>query len=273
VIGDNFKRAGPVRCGVRLEPVPDVPALVLKGKDDYVCVADLHLGIETQLRASGFNIPSQAPKMLASLEALSSRAGRLVVLGDVKHRIPSAGAHGHREIRPFMESLLRSFESVTVVVGNHDGGLSEVLPEQCRAVQCHGTRIEDVGLFHGHMWPSEDAMRSEKLVMAHIHPSVVMVDSIGTRTNDKCWLRAKLVKKRALERYDACPQELVVVPAFNPLLTGTPVNSAGGVQLGPLFRNGFVDEGSFDVYLLDGTKLGRPKKLPARERRQRRRYL
>ena len=266
-------RSGPVRNRVRLEPVPDVPALVLRGKKTYVCVADLHLGIETQLRASGFNIPSQAPKMLASLEALASRGDRLMIMGDVKHRIPSAGAHGQKEIRPFMESLLRSFESVTVLAGNHDGGLSEVLPEGCRAIQCHGSRVEDVGLFHGHMWPSKEAMGSEKLVMAHIHPSVVMVDSIGTRTNEKCWLRARLVRERALERYDACPKELVVVPAFNPLLTGTPVNSAGGVQLGPLFKNGFVDEDSFDVYLLNGTKLGRPKRLPARERRQRRRYL
>jgi len=48
----------------------------------------------------------------------------------------------------------------------------------------------------------------------------------------------------------------VVVPAFNPLLTGTPVNGKRGTYLGPLFRNKLVDQSSLSVYLLDGSNLG-----------------
>ncbi len=53
---------------MRLEPVPDAPALLIDGDKSWVCVADLHIGIEVQLRRAGFNVPSQTTRMLASLE-------------------------------------------------------------------------------------------------------------------------------------------------------------------------------------------------------------
>lgn len=258
---------------MRIEPVPDVPALKMTGEKDRVCVADLHLGIEVQLRASGFSIPSQTRKMLESLVSLSEVARNLVVLGDVKHRIPSAGYHGSREIGPFLTKLQDHFEEIVIVAGNHDGGLSEVVPAGYRSVAGPGMRLEDVGLCHGHVWPSKDAMGGSKLVIGHVHPAVMFVDSLGTRSTEKCWLRATLDRGKVLERYDSCPEELVVVPSFNPLLTGTPVNAPGGVRLGPLFRNALVDESSYRAYLLDGANLGRPPTIAAKQRRKRAAYM
>jgi metallophosphoesterase superfamily enzyme len=66
---------------VNIEPIADTPALLMKGKESWIVVADLHIGIEVQLRHAGFNIPSQTPKMQASLESLASRGDRLLVLG------------------------------------------------------------------------------------------------------------------------------------------------------------------------------------------------
>lgn len=221
-------------------------------------VADLHLGIEIQLRRSGFNIPSQMPKMMAALESLSDPRKGLVILGDLKHRIPSVGSREDREIRALVGRMLELYKRVVLVAGNHDAGIASVLPEGCEAVSGRGTRMGDVGLFHGHIWPSEDVMSSETVVMGHVHPSVLMVDSLGTRSTEKCWARAGLVEERVLERYGSCPERIVVVPAFNPLLTGTPVNGDRGSVLGPFFRNGLVDRGSMKVHLLDGTYLGDP---------------
>jgi len=242
---------------LNLEPVADLPALIIKGHDSWVCVADLHIGIEVQLRLGGFNIPSQTPKMLASLEDLSSRGKNLLILGDLKHRIPSVGYRENKEIVPFMERLGTVYRSITMISGNHDGGISSVLPQSVRAVPGRGLRVEDIGAFHGHVWPSESVMGASQLVMGHSHPSVLLVDSMGARTNEKCWLRARLDKKRVAERYSHCPDELVVVPAFNPLLTGTPVNSPSRSMISPVFRNGLVDPKSTNVYLLDGTNLGK----------------
>jgi len=246
---------------VRFDPLPDIPALVLGDEDRTVCVADLHLGIEAQLRRSGFNIPSQAPKMLAMLEELSTKGSHLLILGDVKHRIPSVGYHEDRVVRPFLESLAETYDDVTVVAGNHDGGLSSILPEGVIALPGKGAGTGDIGFCHGHVWPSPDAMRTTALLMGHIHPSVLLVDSLGSKTNEKCWVRARLKRKLVLDRYDSCPDEIVVVPAFNPLLTGTPVNARSGAMLGPVFRNDLVDLDTMTAYLLDGSNLGHPNRV------------
>ena len=243
---------------MNLEPVPDLPALVIEGHRRWVCVADLHLGIEVQLRRAGFNIPSQAPKMLSSLESLSSQGENLLILGDVKHRIPTVSYREDKEIPPFLEKLAETFRDLTIVAGNHDGGLSSVVPPGVRAVAGKGMRIENTGICHGHVWPAREAMSGSTLVMGHIHPSVLLTDTLGTKVNEKCWVRAALRKKPVLERYPSCPRELIVMPAFNHLLTGTPVNRSSNARLGPIFRNGLVDEGSLRIYLLDGTNLGAP---------------
>lgn len=196
--------------------------------------------------------------MLSSLESLASHGDNLLILGDVKHKIPSVSYREDREIPPFLETLLSEYRNVTIIAGNHDGGLSAILPEGVQAVPGRGMRLEDMGVCHGHVWPAKETMSGSKLVMGHIHPSVLLTDTLGTKSNEKCWVRAGFRKKRVLERYPSCPNELVVVPAFNPLLTGTPVNRASSARLGPIFRNALVDEGSLVVYLLDGTNLGPP---------------
>lgn len=243
-----------------LEPVADIPALVMRGAEEWVVVADLHVGIEVQLRRSGFTIPSQMPKMKASLEALASGSRNLLILGDLKHRIPTLGHREDAEIRELLGGMLRAYRRVVLVAGNHDGGITPALPEGCVALSGRGMRVEDVGLFHGHVWPSDEVMGAGKLVMAHVHPSVMLVDSLGSRSTEKCWVRAGLVKRRVAERYRSCPSSLVIVPAFNPLLTGTPVNSDARAMLGPFFRNGLVRASSMRVHLLDGAFLGKPPK-------------
>lgn len=241
-----------------LVPVADLPALVIKGRKRWACIADLHIGIETTLRHSGFNVPNQLPKMSSALEVLASHADRLVILGDLKHRITHATHREDRDVREIMREIMRDFEAVVVTPGNHDGGLRDLVPDGCLVTANHGTVIEGAGAFHGHVWPSDVVMSSEKVMMGHIHPSISLEASYGGRTNEKCWMRARLSKGKVMERYSACPSELVVVPAFNPLITGSPVNSPGGGCLGPLFRNAMVNERTLKVYLLDGTDLGTP---------------
>jgi putative SbcD/Mre11-related phosphoesterase len=242
---------------VEIEPIADIPALLIQDKESWILVSDLHIGIEVQLRFAGFNIPSQTPKMLEGLEALASRGRNLIVLGDVKHKIPSVGYRENKEIGPFLERLAQQYKRVLIAAGNHDGGLASILPKSIEAVSGRGTRIGDCGMFHGHVWPSDTVMQAKTIVMGHTHPSVMLTDSLGTKSTEKCWVRGRLNEKAVTQRYSACPDELVIVPAFNPLLTGTPVNSDRGSMIGPLFRNGMVDTASLRTYLLDGTNLGR----------------
>ncbi len=62
------------------------------------------------------------------------------------------------------------------------------------------------------------------------------------------------------DRYRVEPgsPEIVVMPMFNDMLGGLPVNSESPKSLlGPLFRSGALDMDDFDAYLLDGTYIGR----------------
>ena len=245
---------------MNLAPVPDQPAIVIEGDKRWVCIADLHIGVESALRASGFNIPSQLPKMASAIEALSCYADRLLILGDVKHRITHATHREDRDVRAIMGDFMKTYRAVLITPGNHDGGLRDLIPDGCSISANHGTVVGGIGAFHGHVWPSEKVMAAESVLMGHVHPSILLEGAYGGRTNEKCWMRAKLSRKKVMERYESCPRELVVVPAFNPLIVGSPVNSPRGGRLGPLLRNDFVTERSLRVHLLDGTDLGRPQK-------------
>ncbi len=94
------------------------------------------------------------------------------------------------------------------------------------------------------------------LVMAHTHPSVMLVDECGRPVTEPCWLRACFLKKPTMEHYPPPYPKLVVMPAFGDLGSGYPVNEGKGRLLGPLFRNGLVDLPKARAYLVDGTFLG-----------------
>lgn len=256
--GTSFYRRAVRIHRVNLIPVTDSPALVMGGSRKWVCIADLHIGIESVLRASGFNIPSQLPKMSSAIESLASHGDRLLILGDVKHRITHATHREDREVRSVMNKAMEAFQAVVVTPGNHDGGLKEMMPDGCLVTANSGSVVGGVGVFHGHVWPSDAVMASDEIVMGHIHPSMALEGSMGGRTNEKCWIRARLSRKNVRERYSTCPKELIVAPAFNPLISGTPMNRPGGGRLGPMLRNRLVNELTMKAYLLDGTDLGRP---------------
>jgi metallophosphoesterase superfamily enzyme len=69
------------------------------------------------------------------------------------------------------------------------------------------------------------------------------------------------MKDKAHQRYNELPDELIIVPALNRILGGSPVNLKGRKLLGPLFSNGMVDVDEAEVYLIDGIYLGTVKNL------------
>src|SRR5207245_10346464 len=71
-----------LRAIVDLEPIPDEPVLMA---DDALVVADLHIGLEEELREKGIHIPSRAEAMGRKLAEIASRRGatRSIILGAV----------------------------------------------------------------------------------------------------------------------------------------------------------------------------------------------
>ncbi len=237
-----------------LEPVAGHPALLVGGEQPAVVIADLHLGYGTELEEKGVLVERQSEEMLSELQSISTRAERLIILGDLKHRI---GYTKRRSSLPaFMSSLLDHYSRIDVVPGNHDSLIARSLPQR---VFLHGTggfSEGGVSYCHGHAWPAPSLMRSSFLVMGHIHPAVRFIDSLGNRYVEKCWLRVPFRRHDPAKKYGSLPVEMIVIPAFNPLLVGTPVNAGTGRGLGPMFRERMIRLGSGRIYLIDGTYLG-----------------
>lgn len=230
------------------------PALLVRGNDTAAVIADLHLGYGEELEGKGVLLEKEAERMLAELREISSRADRLIILGDLKHTIGRARRRG--DLPAFMAALLDYYADIDVVPGNHDSLIARSLPQSISLHSTEGFAESGISYCHGHAWPARPLMSSRLLVMGHIHPAVRFVDSLGHSYVEKCWLRVPFRKRDPAKRYRTLPEEMVVLPAFNPLLAGTPVNDRGAPSLGPVFREKLIRLPRGRIYLLDGAYIG-----------------
>lgn len=232
-----------------MEPAYNEKALVL---GEYLVVADLHIGLEKELSAAGAKVPSQLDKMEHRIIKLLRSTGRekLVILGDLKHSIPLASWQEYREIPSFIERLSR-YADVTLVKGNHDGGIEKIVPG-LRVTMELG--IEDKALLlHGHAKPKD--IKYDYLIMGHNHPCIEFKGRLGGRITESAWIKTRF--KRAQQ-----DSEIIIMPAFNDLIYGLPFNTKPGKELlGPFFKHEMVELDKARVYLLDGTYLGMIKDL------------
>lgn len=237
-----------------LQPVHGIPAL---RADEYLVISDLHIGVEAQLLSKGFHIASRTDEMMDSIrEAAGTVCSRIILIGDIKDSVPGSSRQEHREIPVFFDRLLDYFDTVDVVRGNHDTGLEEFLPGRVRIRPATGLRIFDTGFIHGHTWPSEDVMAAGTLVMGHAHPAVMFSDGIGRQMTEPCWLRGRFRDDAVSDRFPALPERFVVLPAFNRMLGGSPVNVIGEPLLGPVLSSELIDIDNASIHLLDGIDLG-----------------
>jgi hypothetical protein len=239
---------------VDVEPIPDEAALMA---GDYVVVADLHIGIEEELREKGVHVPGRAEAMGKKLVAIAEKrsARGLVILGDVKHLVPKMASRERRDVYVFFRDLASTFREIYIAQGNHDGMLKNIVPKEVRFKPAYGFRIEDVGFCHGHAWPYKKVMAARTILMGHNHPAAAFRDAMGHRAIVPCWLRVPFLRKH--RRYPKLPREAVVVPAFNELCGGMPVNDVRATFIGPLFDGNLVRIDEATVHLLDGAFLGR----------------
>lgn len=248
----------------KIRPLQGIPALLASLKDKTICIADLHLGYELELRNSGFNIPDQTAKIAESIVKINE-GDRLIILGDVKHTIPFATKFESIRLSRFFKLLQERYSSVTVITGNHDGALRNSLPGDVNIVPAKGLSNSSIGFSHGHSWPSVEVMKSRTLVMGHIHPSLRLKDRLGSRSSIKCWLRGSIHKRPLRKRYrNIGVSEVIIMPAYNPLLTGTAVNEEGDYGVSPLLRSRAIALEEQKVYTLDGVCLGRVSNLQNR---------
>jgi len=268
-----------------LQPHP--AALIRTQKTRIMVIADLHIGWEMALSQKGIYVPTQMPKLLQKLKRLIStyKPSKLLILGDVKYTIVTADIGEWHDIPDFFNELKKQIQEIYIIRGNHDGNLEALLPESIRILPATGTTLGEIGVFHGHRWPSPSLLKCKTLLMGHVHPIVVFRDPAGFRVTKQVWVKANCnrtqLTKAILEKHkikiENDPEEtlqkhyrirpktsqLFIMPSFNDFLGGRPLNerkSSGNEKsekfIGPVLRSKAVDMENAETYLLDGTFLG-----------------
>ncbi len=239
-----------------ISPVFDAPLLLAEGKERILVASDLHLGLEHELWLGGVSIPSQTGKILERLQGYVAemRPDRLLLLGDVKHNVPKTSWQERREVPDFLRRLSAQVK-VEVVPGNHDSNLADMAPLGVRVRPSSGFVLDGVGYFHGHTWPDEKIMRAGLMVAGHLHPAIRLKDPLGHSLTHPAWARVPILAEAVQEHYGfPGTGEIIVMPAFNHLCGGLPLNEPIEDPRGPLLA--MADWEHARLYLLDGTDLG-----------------
>ena len=267
--------------------LPHPAALIKTAKTKTLVIADPHIGWEIALQERGIHIPSQTPKLLKKLITLLSehKPDSLLILGDVKYTVVKAEAGEWHDIPDFFTELQRYVNDISIIRGNHDANLEPLLPETVKLLPATGTVIDDVGLFHGHKWPSPTLLKCKTLMMGHVHPVVVFRDPSGFKMTRQVWMKAECnaealakillekhgvkiegtMKKTLQKHFRVKPRTtgVFMMPSFNDFLGGRAVNETRprkelGTEalIGPVLRSEAVDVDNSELFLLDGTYLG-----------------
>ncbi len=237
-----------------IQPIPNESALFIKEKEILI-VADLHIGIERELWEKGLQVASQTKSMIKRLVSLIKKyhPQKIILLGDIKHNIPTSTIQERTDVKRFFESI-QSYSSIHILPGNHDGNINKLLKPDIFLHLSDGCVIENIGFVHGHRWPKEEIMKCEYIILAHTHPTIMLTDRLGYKTYESCWLRGKCIKNILEEKYPSSNNpNIIVMPAFNPLSGGIAVNCEP--IIGPFKK--IIDVKNADVYLLDGSSLGK----------------
>lgn len=236
-----------------IQPILNESALFIKNKQILV-IADLHIGIESQLREQGIHTSSQTQKMMDHLLLICKKykPKEIILLGDIKHNIPSATIQERRDVISFLNQITE-FGKIHIIPGNHDGFIKKLSPDEILVHPSDGFIIENIGFVHGHRWPNEKIMECEQIIMGHTHPTIMFTDRLDYKTFELCWVRGLFLKDKLNEKYpNSLFPQVLVMPAFNPLCGGIAVNKEG--VTGPLGK--IIDIKEAEIYLIDGTLLG-----------------
>lgn len=239
---------------MRMEFIPDGPALVIEDTERMLIVADLHFGIEADLATHGMHFRSHSRERLERLMQTldTAKPDRLILLGDVKHSIPSLTRQEWAEIPGILDTI-RQRIPVLVFPGNHDIGIERfLLPGELQPKE--GAVIDGVAYLHGHTYPAPD-LAGHLIVTGHHHPQVSLRDQVGCALVAPAFLRAA-VDAPALglgTGKNAGPARALFVPAFNEI-AGYDIVRIAKDPFSPISRS--INQENAEVILADGTLIG-----------------
>lgn len=252
------------------------PSIMVERPSPTIVVSDIHYGFEAELNEKGVRVPSQTEKITSLLVSLADETGaeRIVILGDLKHNVPSLSRIEWNELPRAIQKLREKGLEVVLVPGNHDGGIVRILGDLVELASSSGLLLKGEKkffMFHGHRWPGAGIMEADVVFMGHLHPTVSIKTDLGSVVRRPVWLimegDKRVLARIFRERFNVSLRgrgriRLVVFPSFNPMVTGISVNSLlPNERLWPLIRTGAFQLEDAEAVLLEGVSLGRVRDL------------
>jgi len=193
----------------------DDAALIIKTeRENFLCVADLHLGYSPT--TSAVQLPNQRTLLLLSSKIIQisrrTHVENLVLLGDLKHNIARVTYLDRSLISQFFGELNSSFRTIRLVLGNHDGSITSILPDYVVAIR-KGILLNHIYLMHGHTLPGPEVLKSNFIVMGHLHPTFYKEHS--PLNGQRVWILMTLYLKSLFPKR-SIPYNLIIMPSFNP---------------------------------------------------------
>lgn len=240
---------------MNLEFIGEGPALVVTAEERHLVVADLHFGIEADLAMHGLHFRSRSRARLERLLKIidQSDPDSLVLLGDIKHSIPTLTRQEYYEL-PRILGALRDRVPLHVFPGNHDIGIERY----CKSDEIRpkdGAVIDGVGYLHGHMYPSP-YLGGHLIIAGHHHPLLSLNDEVGCALQSPAYLRAGLdMEQLGLLEPEApdLPTRVLFMPSFNEI-AGYDILQIVKNPTSPLSRH--IRQDDAEVILADGTYIG-----------------
>ena len=151
--------------------------------DDYLILADLHIGVEDVLELPFIDTAEVLKKKLFRLIEKYAPS-YLVLAGDVRDGF-DLNLRVLRKTREVLKEISALVDRVIIVRGNHDNFLRPIAKRL--GIERHEDYFEigDIIVVHGH----REAPKAEKIIMGHIHPAIrlgseVFPAKIYGRAND-----------------------------------------------------------------------------------------
>lgn len=240
---------------MNLEFISEGPALVIEGEQRLLVVADLHFGIEADLAAHGLHFRSRSAGRLERLMRVIDRADpdSLVLLGDIKHSIPSLTRQEYYEMPGILDAL-RARAPLIVFPGNHDIGIERFVREDELRPR-DGALVDGVAYLHGHMNPAP-SLFGNLMVIGHHHPLISLRDEVGCAMQAPAYIRADIEPaEQSVPVPPGSPGKtrVLFMPAFNEL-AGYDIVKILKDPFSPLSRSMNADRA--EIILADGTLIG-----------------
>ncbi|HWQ65953.1 MAG TPA: metallophosphoesterase [Methanospirillum sp.] len=213
-------------------------------------IADIHMGIESDLRLHGIHLQSRGQERISRVVHLvkDTAPDMIILLGDVKHRVPGTSWQEFREL-PELFSSLRKLTSLRISPGNHDPGIEDFLQEE-ELLKKEGDVIDEIGFMHGHTKP-HPSLAGRLIIAGHHHPVISLPDEVGIALRAPCYVLAEL-DSMIFDTHPVQEQStrVLLVPAFNEL-SGYGIEKTFRTPFSPLSRS--INTQTAECLLTDGT--------------------